>query len=67
MVHKFTVRFVTILVIVIGIKNVCYTQTFFTTQLPTIEEARNYLLSYKWVIVKGSGRGGSILLAVFMR
>lgn len=67
MVHKITVRFVAILTIVLGIKNVCYTQTFYTIQLPTIEEARNYLLSYKWVIVKGSGRGGSILLAVFMR
>lgn len=65
MLHKITVRFVTILIIVLGIKNVCYTQTFFTTQLPTIEEARNYLMSYKWVIVKGSGRGGSIYVGGF--
>lgn len=62
MVHKFTVKCVIILIVVLGIKNVCYTQTFFTTQLPTIEEARNYLMSYKWVVVKGSGRGGSILV-----
>ena len=67
MVNNIIVKCVIILIVVLSIKNVCYTQTFFTTKLPTIEEARNYLMSYKWVIVKDSRRGGSILLAVFMR
>jgi len=62
MVNNITVKCAIILIVVLCIKNVCYTQTFLTTKLPTIEEARNYLMSYKWVIVKGSGRGGSILV-----
>jgi uncharacterized protein (TIGR02145 family) len=50
-----------VLICCLLIDNSIYSQTI-QSRLPTIEEAREHLMSYRWVIVKGEGPGGSILV-----